>query len=193
MRTRAPSALAHAHARRHGSVAPTGLRLPGGRADATQRCFHASDAALFARRARRHLGLRDETARVDRLRQRHSIHDRRRGADATRRPPAACRPRRDGRPLLAARCARTVPCNVCGALAATRCAQLDVLGSAHSPQLSGNPRLTAPLPRPLAAQPSTMVVMGNMVKIYAWYDNEIGYSMRTAELARMVAKKFLAA
>lgn len=38
-----------------------------------------------------------------------------------------------------------------------------------------------------------MVVMGNMVKIYAWYDNEIGYSMRTAELARMVAKKFLAA
>merc|ERR1711918_31848 len=38
---------------------------------------------------------------------------------------------------------------------------------------------------------STMVVMGNMVKIYAWYDNEIGYSMRTAELARKVAKRFL--
>lgn len=38
---------------------------------------------------------------------------------------------------------------------------------------------------------STMVVQGNMVKIYAWYDNEIGYSMRTAELARKVAKKFL--
>jgi glyceraldehyde 3-phosphate dehydrogenase len=38
---------------------------------------------------------------------------------------------------------------------------------------------------------STMVVMGNMVKIYAWYDNEIGYSMRTAELARMVANKFI--
>jgi glyceraldehyde 3-phosphate dehydrogenase len=38
---------------------------------------------------------------------------------------------------------------------------------------------------------STMVVMGNMVKIYAWYDNEIGYSMRTAELARKVAKMFL--
>jgi hypothetical protein len=30
-----------------------------------------------------------------------------------------------------------------------------------------------------------------MVKIYAWYDNEIGYSMRTAELARMVANKFI--
>ena len=26
---------------------------------------------------------------------------------------------------------------------------------------------------------STMVVMGNMVKIYAWYDNECGYSMRS--------------
>jgi len=39
--------------------------------------------------------------------------------------------------------------------------------------------------------PSTMVVMGNMVKIYAWYDNEIGYSMRTAELSRLVARKFL--
>merc|ERR1712070_764835 len=38
---------------------------------------------------------------------------------------------------------------------------------------------------------STMVVMGNMVKIYAWYDNEIGYSCRTAELARMVAQRFL--
>ena len=37
---------------------------------------------------------------------------------------------------------------------------------------------------------STMVVQGNMVKIYAWYDNEIGYSMRTAELARKVIKKF---
>merc|ERR550514_413072 len=38
---------------------------------------------------------------------------------------------------------------------------------------------------------STMVVMGNMVKIYAWYDNEMGYSMRTAELARKVATQFL--
>ena len=39
---------------------------------------------------------------------------------------------------------------------------------------------------------STMVVQGNMVKIYAWYDNEMGYSCRTAELARNVAKKFIA-
>ena len=34
---------------------------------------------------------------------------------------------------------------------------------------------------------STMVVDGNVVKIYAWYDNEWGYSNRMAELARKVA------
>lgn len=34
--------------------------------------------------------------------------------------------------------------------------------------------------------PSTMVINGTQVKIYAWYDNEWGYSCRTAELARKV-------
>jgi len=38
---------------------------------------------------------------------------------------------------------------------------------------------------------STMVVQDTMVKIYAWYDNEAGYSMRTAELTRLVATKWL--
>ncbi|EOW9240173.1 TPA: ArsJ-associated glyceraldehyde-3-phosphate dehydrogenase [Vibrio cholerae] len=33
---------------------------------------------------------------------------------------------------------------------------------------------------------STMVVGKRMVKIYAWYDNEMGYSTRTAELVRKV-------
>ncbi|EGQ7943334.1 ArsJ-associated glyceraldehyde-3-phosphate dehydrogenase [Vibrio cholerae] len=33
---------------------------------------------------------------------------------------------------------------------------------------------------------STMVVGKRMVKIYAWYDNEMGYATRTAELARKV-------
>jgi glyceraldehyde 3-phosphate dehydrogenase len=33
---------------------------------------------------------------------------------------------------------------------------------------------------------STMVINGTQVKIYAWYDNEWGYSCRTAELARKV-------
>lgn len=35
---------------------------------------------------------------------------------------------------------------------------------------------------------STMVVQGKMVKIYAWYDNEWGYSMRMADLALKVRK-----
>lgn len=35
---------------------------------------------------------------------------------------------------------------------------------------------------------STMVTNGTQVKIYAWYDNEWGYSMRTMELARMVGQ-----
>ena len=35
---------------------------------------------------------------------------------------------------------------------------------------------------------STMVMNGNMVKVIAWYDNEWGYSCRTADLMAMVAK-----
>lgn len=34
---------------------------------------------------------------------------------------------------------------------------------------------------------STMVVNGTQVKIYAWYDNEWGYSCRLADIARIVA------
>lgn len=33
---------------------------------------------------------------------------------------------------------------------------------------------------------STMVIGGKMIKIYAWYDNEMGYATRTAELVRRV-------
>ena len=35
--------------------------------------------------------------------------------------------------------------------------------------------------------PSTMVINDTQVKIYAWYDNEWGYSCRLADIARMVA------
>ena len=35
---------------------------------------------------------------------------------------------------------------------------------------------------------STMMVGDKMLKIYAWYDNEAGYSMRKAELARLVVR-----
>jgi glyceraldehyde 3-phosphate dehydrogenase len=40
---------------------------------------------------------------------------------------------------------------------------------------------------------STMVVDGTQVKVLAWYDNEIGYVNRLAELARLVARSLPAA
>ncbi|PYF10745.1 glyceraldehyde 3-phosphate dehydrogenase-like protein [Rhodobacter viridis] len=36
--------------------------------------------------------------------------------------------------------------------------------------------------------PSTMVVNGTQLKLYAWYDNEWGYVCRLADIARMVAE-----
>ncbi|MFD2175864.1 ArsJ-associated glyceraldehyde-3-phosphate dehydrogenase [Rhodobacter lacus] len=35
--------------------------------------------------------------------------------------------------------------------------------------------------------PSTMVINGTQVKVYAWYDNEWGYACRLADIVRMVA------
>jgi glyceraldehyde 3-phosphate dehydrogenase len=35
---------------------------------------------------------------------------------------------------------------------------------------------------------STMVIDGTQLKVYAWYDNEWGYSCRMADLAMHVAK-----
>jgi glyceraldehyde 3-phosphate dehydrogenase len=35
--------------------------------------------------------------------------------------------------------------------------------------------------------PSTMVINGTQVKVYAWYDNEWGYACRLGDIARMVA------
>jgi glyceraldehyde 3-phosphate dehydrogenase len=34
---------------------------------------------------------------------------------------------------------------------------------------------------------STMVVNGTQVKVYAWYDNEMGYAFRLADVVRMMA------
>jgi len=36
--------------------------------------------------------------------------------------------------------------------------------------------------------PNTMVMGGNLVKVVTWYDNEWGYSCRTADLAAIIAK-----
>ena len=38
---------------------------------------------------------------------------------------------------------------------------------------------------------STMVVNGTHLKLYLWYDNEWGYSNRTAELAKMLVEQGL--
>ena len=35
---------------------------------------------------------------------------------------------------------------------------------------------------------ANMVMEGNMVKVVAWYDNEWGYSVRTVDLAHLMAK-----
>lgn len=37
---------------------------------------------------------------------------------------------------------------------------------------------------------STMVMQNNLVKVFAWYDNEWGYSTRTHEIAELIASKF---
>jgi len=36
---------------------------------------------------------------------------------------------------------------------------------------------------------STMVLGGNMVKVFAWYDNEWGYACRLIDLVNLVASK----
>jgi glyceraldehyde 3-phosphate dehydrogenase len=38
---------------------------------------------------------------------------------------------------------------------------------------------------------STQVIDGTLVKIYAWYDNEAGYSKRMAELCNIVSSKYI--
>jgi glyceraldehyde-3-phosphate dehydrogenase/erythrose-4-phosphate dehydrogenase len=35
----------------------------------------------------------------------------------------------------------------------------------------------------------TFAMGGNMVKVIAWYDNEWGYSSRTADLTKLIADK----
>jgi glyceraldehyde 3-phosphate dehydrogenase len=61
---------------------------------------------------------------------------------------------------------------------------LNILGYEERPLVStdycGDPRSS------IVDALSTMVINGTQVKIYAWYDNEWGYSNRTVELAKLV-------
>lgn len=69
--------------------------------------------------------------------------------------------------------------------AATTGPLVGILGFEERPLVSidfkGDPRSS------IIDAPSTMIVDGTLVKIYAWYDNEWGYSNRMAELTRKVA------
>jgi glyceraldehyde 3-phosphate dehydrogenase len=35
----------------------------------------------------------------------------------------------------------------------------------------------------------TMVMGGNLVKVFSWYDNEVGYSNRMIDMAKLLAGK----
>ena len=37
--------------------------------------------------------------------------------------------------------------------------------------------------------PSTMVTDGTLLKVYAWYDNELGYACRIVDLANIVIER----
>ena len=56
----------------------------------------------------------------------------------------------------------------------------------------GSKSLVASHPVLQEALPPTQVIDGSMVKIYAWYDNECGYSKRMAELCHIVAARYIA-
>ncbi len=60
----------------------------------------------------------------------------------------------------------------------------DILGYEERPLVSAD--YTNDTRSSIVDAPSTMVVNGTQVKIYAWYDNEMGYAHRLVDVARMV-------
>jgi glyceraldehyde 3-phosphate dehydrogenase len=62
-----------------------------------------------------------------------------------------------------------------------------ILGVSEEPLVSidfkGDPRSS------IIDMGSTMAFQGTMVKVMTWYDNEWGYSVRTADLAKLIASK----
>ncbi len=63
---------------------------------------------------------------------------------------------------------------------------LDILGVEHRPLVSVDYR--SDTRSSIVDAPSTMVVDGTSVKIFAWYDNEMGYACRLVELTAKVTE-----
>jgi len=61
----------------------------------------------------------------------------------------------------------------------------DILGYSEEPLVSID--FNGTLLSSVVDAPSTAVVEGRMVKVLAWYDNELGYSARMVDLAKYVA------
>lgn len=63
-----------------------------------------------------------------------------------------------------------------------------ILGFEHRPLVScdytNDPRSS------IIDGPSTMVINGTQLKVYAWYDNEWGYACRLGDITRMIAHSF---
>ncbi len=62
-----------------------------------------------------------------------------------------------------------------------------ILGIEHRPLVSADYRSDSR--SAIVDAPSTMVTDGTMVKVYAWYDNEMGYACRMVDLAAIVAER----
>lgn len=68
--------------------------------------------------------------------------------------------------------------------AAADCPLKGVLGYEERPLVSAD--YTNDIRSSIIDAPSTMVINGTQVKVYAWYDNEMGYTHRLVDVARMV-------
>ena len=66
------------------------------------------------------------------------------------------------------------------------CQQTVPKSSLDAPPISGPDVYTNDTRSSIVDAPSTMVVNGTQVKIYAWYDNEMGYAHRLVDVALMV-------
>lgn len=71
--------------------------------------------------------------------------------------------------------------------AASRTSLAGILGYEERPLVSAD--YTNDKRSTIIDAPSTMVVNGTQLKVYAWYDNEMGYACRLADVTRFVLQK----